>query len=812
MIYTGASIRELQLARGLITLRWTSIPLLFGFSLFCLDFLNLSFKFEPIYLLCCALAIFNVYFTVHVSLLSRQMALNSGMSTLKRGLVRIAFEPLSIIRKKGVLGIIAIPKTVIKLIVCMYLMLLEAMKDVPFNPFSIKNIIKTQIVVDLAIILLLVRFTGTTESPVLLLTAVPVLVAGAISGVKTGFFFAFLTTFAWLTTGFMVKHQIIPHIKFYSPVYGDLSQCTEWIYANSSVLFFTLCSVAFLGNRITNYLNQRISSLNSLLLESNTRAYASNFASEQQKDAWLITDEKTNIEKIKIDSRHFFSPSVLGLNLRETYSELESKLTDVFIKNLIENRQRCRVEKVKLQSSEDKSYVFDICLTSFIDCDDKNKLLLFFEDNTVEENSKTKVIELKNEIQALNEKLENLNNENTKNNNLIINLQDTINSRIVDMELLNKKISDLTLTRIENERNISELISELAGVKASNDEMIATLECKQMLLNEAATLIDFCGNLTELIKKIESNTKELFSLKNSHLHIFTSENLEERYEEIITLEHFQTTTSALTKAGPSLLNPAFSEGRPVIISAEIKPEKSAALSYKNGELEKLIAYVPIRHDNETLGMMILEKFGNENRPEVMMEMLSYYLKYASTAIKNAILNRNVKRENSVLNKELETLKTEISSFKRIIGANAKKQDESYEMILEEFSKLIKIEDAILIKQNRDESTEIACRFNKRRLHILNETETEILNHFKENPDCKATFELKDYRAIGQAFPLVHNKRLLGALIIYYSDSIEPPDEFLLEFCVNLLKYNFTLNILSQENEVMESFYAKTVAA
>ncbi len=91
MIYTGASIRELQLARGLITLRWTSIPLLFGFSLFCLDFLNLSFKFEPIYLLCCALAIFNVYFTVHVSLLSRQMALNSGMSTLKRGLVRIAF-------------------------------------------------------------------------------------------------------------------------------------------------------------------------------------------------------------------------------------------------------------------------------------------------------------------------------------------------------------------------------------------------------------------------------------------------------------------------------------------------------------------------------------------------------------------------------------------------------------------------------------------------------------------------------------------------------------------------------------------------
>jgi hypothetical protein len=95
MIYTGASIRELQLARGLITLRWTSIPLLFGFSLFCLDFLNLSFKFEPIYLLCCALAIFNVYFTVHVSLLSRQMALNSGMSTLKRGLVRIAFSGYS---------------------------------------------------------------------------------------------------------------------------------------------------------------------------------------------------------------------------------------------------------------------------------------------------------------------------------------------------------------------------------------------------------------------------------------------------------------------------------------------------------------------------------------------------------------------------------------------------------------------------------------------------------------------------------------------------------------------------------------------
>jgi len=79
-----SGIRELQIARGLITLRWASIPIIFGFSLLSLKLLGMSFRIEPIYVLCCLLAIINIFFTIHFALLSRQMMVAHGMNSLKK--------------------------------------------------------------------------------------------------------------------------------------------------------------------------------------------------------------------------------------------------------------------------------------------------------------------------------------------------------------------------------------------------------------------------------------------------------------------------------------------------------------------------------------------------------------------------------------------------------------------------------------------------------------------------------------------------------------------------------------------------------
>ncbi|HQG26927.1 MAG TPA: hypothetical protein PLY73_00095 [Candidatus Ozemobacteraceae bacterium] len=51
-----SGLRELQIAQGLVTLRWAAIPILFGFALLSTRLLGMSFQIAPIYVLCCLLA------------------------------------------------------------------------------------------------------------------------------------------------------------------------------------------------------------------------------------------------------------------------------------------------------------------------------------------------------------------------------------------------------------------------------------------------------------------------------------------------------------------------------------------------------------------------------------------------------------------------------------------------------------------------------------------------------------------------------------------------------------------------------------
>ena len=323
MTANRSGIRELQIARGLITLRWASIPLIFGFSLFSLHGLGMSFKIEPIYILCCILAVLNVYFTLHFSLLSRQMAVTHGIGTLKRLLLRVVSQLFSGIRTRGLSGITSLPLAISKVAAIIYLMLLETLKDLSFNPFSLSNVMHTQVISDLVVIMLLTRYTGSIESPVFLLNVIPITVAGAVMGLGSGATYSVVAASAWFITGMLVKFQFLPHIKFYPPVYGDLSQCSGWLYSNSAVMATGLFATAFLAHKLTTVFKERIFFLNDLLYKSNSRAIASTFAAEQGAHAWLITDAAGNVEKIKVDRNGFFPSDLGGKNLFAAFPELE---------------------------------------------------------------------------------------------------------------------------------------------------------------------------------------------------------------------------------------------------------------------------------------------------------------------------------------------------------------------------------------------------------------------------------------------------------------------------------------------------------
>ena len=210
-----SGLRELQIAQGLVALRWAAIPILFGFSLLATRLLGMTFQITPIYFLCCTLATLNVFFTVHIALLSRQLVLRRGQAALKRFLMTLITRFLHSIREGGVRSLTALPRTGFRIVSLLYLMILESLKGLRFNLMSLDNIMHTQVIVDIFLLTLLVRYTGSSESPLLYLNVVPVIVAGAVMGFYTGGIYAILASSFYLVLCLLINARLLTHIKFY---------------------------------------------------------------------------------------------------------------------------------------------------------------------------------------------------------------------------------------------------------------------------------------------------------------------------------------------------------------------------------------------------------------------------------------------------------------------------------------------------------------------------------------------------------------------------------------------------------------------
>lgn len=812
MTVNRSGIRELQIARGLITLRWASIPIIFGFSALSLNYLGMSFKIEPIYLLCCLLALLNVFFTLHFSLLARQLMLTHGLAGLRKLLLKVVSGFFSSIGSKGIKGIAGFPMAVSKIFSIMYLMMLETLKQVSFNPLSINNVMHSQVVSDLIIITLLTRFTGTTESPLLILAVVPITVAGAVMGFKTGIVYTGLATGAWVVTSLLVKFQFLTHIKFYSPMYGDLSQYNGWIAANAFVVSTGLGATAFLAHRLTTVFKERIFFLNDMLYKSNNRSIAAEIASENSAGAWMITDAEGNIEKIKVDRNGIFKADLVQKNLLKTFPELEQYGIAYVIQAVMTSGNRRSLEKIRLTSHEGTEHTFNARLISFKDCDNQMKILAFFEEKTEELFLRSQVEHLKKELNELNINFERLTLENKDNRRAYEEIHRISGEKAVEIEILQQKLRALKIEETNQSNQVASLMLELANIKSANDQLNSDLQYRQMLLDEVAELLDSCNELENLTGLIEKRARELFKLDNACLHVFKAEDNNLRRGEILDIRKASPRLLDIPRSNPEALDPVLNEGRPVIINAQITPEKAASVALTNGPMQRLTAYIPVRHQGRLLGMMMLEKYGHEENSEMLINTIGYYLRNAAAIIRSAISNRESQVKNDRLHKNLTRLYTQLDSIKSIVFSRPDDDSQLFSRILNEFTKIVPIRDAILVRCHNDGSHDPVNRIDRSRQLRLSESEETIVQTIKSNPRHKATLENGDEDEGVIAFPLNQNSRLLGILFVTYSAENGAPDETIMDFCVKLLKDQLALYVMNEERELWETFYNKNLLA
>lgn len=807
-----SGIRELQIARGLITLRWAAIPIIFLFSLFSLKMLGMSFRIEPIYLLCCLLAVMNIFFTIHFAMLSRHMMLTRGMASLKKVLLKVISHTFSGIGQRGLMGVAQIPVAILRIVSVLYLMMIETFKDISFNIFSLNNVMHTQVIGDLAVIMLLTRYTGTTESPMMFLSIVPITVAGAVMGFKTGAAYTSLTVAVWAFTSLLVKYQLMPHIKFYPPLYGDLSQNSGWITANAFVITAGLGSASYLAHKLTLVFKERIFFLNDLLYKSNTRAISSSLAADQVSSAWLIADASGCIEKVKVDKNGIFTNDLIDKNLMQAFPELEQYGMAYVIQAVITSGSRRSLEKIKIRAREGTEHIFNARISSFKDCDGQTRILAMFEDRTEEVYIKAQLEILKKELTELQTNYEKVSLENRENKQQLEETHKLANDRAVEIELLSHKIKALKAEETNANNQISSLMNELAALKATNDQLMSDLEYKQIILEEISELVNVCSELDGLTTLISHRTKELFKLDNTCLHIFQTEDSQNRRNEILDIRTASPRLLDIPRNNPEALNPVLNEGRPVMISARITPEKSATMEISNGSMNRLIAYIPVRHQGKVLGMMMLEKFGQEETSESTINMVSYYLKHASAAIRNAIAFRDSQSKNDRMHKNMTRLYTQLDSIKAMVFSRPDEEEQPFFKFLCEFNRMIQVKDTMLIKFNNDGSIDPFARVDRSRQLVLEQYEKELIQTIQNNPRHKVRMELSEDESICTAYPLVHESRLFGIVIVYYSNEIEAPEETITEFCVKLLRDRLALFTLNEEKEIWETFYHDNLSA
>ncbi|MBF0543642.1 MAG: hypothetical protein HQM08_04375 [Candidatus Riflebacteria bacterium] len=801
----NSGIRELQIANGLVTLRWIAIPMLLGFALISTRKLGMIFPIEPLYITSCILAILNIYFTIHISMLSRQVLLRHGQSVLRRFMVRSISSFINRLKSKGVMVFFQIPGISFKLISSIYLMVLEALGGLRFNLLSIKNVMHSQVIMDTLAIVFFIRFTGSTESPLTLLSVIPIIMAGAVLGWRTGAFYAIVASCGFLGLGLLVNFRFLTHIKFYGPQFGDLGISTGWTISNFMVLLFSLLGTAYISNHLTNNFKERIFFLTQFLDKSRKESSAQICVAENCSNSWVLVDPDGIVIKYKRGAINLFPQKLLGQSILEEMPVFKQYGLGYILQSVLSSRKNREIDRIRVQTKDGLTHNISCRVFPIIENNKQPNAIILIEDIT-------EVLSLREKVESLRQNYDGIKQELEKNrtdtNDLNQQLAQSLkigNERAQEIVSLNQKVKEFEESKNGDAGMITSLSAQLTCLKGAFDSRNAKLSYKQMILEEMTELLKSCTQLENLTSMIERRSKALFKLDNACLQIFPTPPNLIKMEEILDHRRASPRLLDLPRKNPKVLEPVLNEGQPVVIRAEVRPDNTASMAITKGNLQRLVAYIPIRHGTDLIGMMMLDRYGAEDNSEKMLEGLAYYLGHTAIALKNAIETRNLETKLQKLTDSIEKLEGHTKSLFKLINFVPSLNERPFSEFAENMASFIGANDVMIVRLHSDGTKQCLARYRNDIGYTLLPIEEPVVRSIVANPKNKAIVKGLENEILMAGFPLCQGPKLSGALIIHFKDRLEtiPP---LLETSVRLAEGHLSLLILREEKELWENFY------
>ncbi len=806
-----SGLRELQIAQGLVTLRWAAIPILFGFALLSTRLLGMSFQIAPIYVLCCLLACLNIYFTVHISVLTRQVGLRHGVPALRRLLNLLLTRHLGEIKTAGPRAVTILPRLLFRLVTTMYLMVLELFRGVRFNLLALDNVMHTQVIVDLLMITLFVRYTGSPESPLMILAVIPIIVAGAVMGFSKGAVYAGLTGSAYFVLCLLVHFKILMHIKFYSPEYGDLSMSLGWAVASFAVMVVAFLGTTYLAHNLTAIFKERIYFLQRLLDQSRLDGVAENHIAENISTAWFILNTEGTVVKYRRGSSCLFANDLTGRNILDAIPAFRQYGMGYVMQSVLTGGRVKEIERIRIQSGEGNIHTVSCRLVPMAGNAHQPMILLIADDLTEPIFLKARVDELKQALDTTRLDLEKSVLDGKEINQQLMKSLKQANERSQEIDDLTDRLRHLESKRSEQDNHISALKAELACVKSSNDALTVDLTYKQMILEEVTELLKNCNQLDTLVSMIERRTKALFKLDDACLHIFLSSTGTNRLNEILDTRKASPSLLDVPRKNPKILEPVINEGQPVIIKAEIHPEKSATLEISNGPVQRMVAYIPVRHESELLGMMMFDRFGAEENPEKMISLLTYYLSQTAIALKHAITTQDQAVQRQGLKATIATLDAQINGLMDLMRLSPGKAELPFQTFCKSLGKLTNASDVSMFRVHTDGMIQPLARLDTSRKYEMRSIEERVFKALKTNPAHKASVKDQIDSSILIAFPMNQGARMLGVMFIQLPDAAAATMP-LIDLAAKLAADHLALMTLNEEKELWENFYRENLVA
>lgn len=825
VVNRSAGLRELQIAKALVSLRWIGILLIFSFSYIAKHSWNLSFSIIPIYFIVLFEALLNVFFTCHISLLSRQIFISKGLAGIKRLLIFLFYRLHKDIIQNGIFVLLRIPVFTLKLSSAIGLFFLESLKSIRFNFLLLENVLHTQIFFDIFLLLLVIRFTGTAESPFIYLLFIPIIVAGAVMGYKTAFIYASLVALSYLALCLSINVKLLRHIKFYGPHIGDLSISTEWSYSSFIILYSTLIGTAYFSSHLTKMFKERIFYLFQLLEQNRVEAESNQMLSKFPHYTWFLLNENFEIVRYNLGIFKSKQNNFYGQKISEHLPSLEHLGFSNILLHSLSSFKKHSLEKIRIKAKDSNS----------LENDDKNEndlivnihiipqllgstktphALVIFEDVTKIIQQEIKIKEMTNTINHYKLEIEKLSLENKELNQ---SLCQTYNQ----YEITNKQIIELTehIKKLEQEnKNLKQEKEEIARENIANKIELqhakSELKLKIKTIEEIYEYIKYSSNFENFINLFEKTLKQEFQLDFVSVQLFRSQNIELIIDEIYNSNRNPPKVIEFLKHNRNIIESIITEQKPHIIEFDSN-YNTTNITISKRKYNDYYGLLPLVNDKMVLGIAICEKSIPNNESEEIFNSISKYLNHISLILKPLVKIRDQDSDIKLLqdkNTELSSLLFSIFEIVKIsFSSNSENSINNFVKLI---SKVCKCDEVLMFRYYNDGTSSILARYKKADIEnskidvFIDEVYQSLIEDYSKPIKTKNKYNNEQFV---YAYPLFQGTKFIGGLII----ALQYQNDFLMNFLdivAKLASENLSLVVLNEEKEIWENFYKEHLSA